>query len=296
VKRENSRTENTVFSKTETDRDKGNTQRKSICSGSDKKIKIKGANVKERGLARSMEKYKARVPKYRYDEFWMQQINRKGIEKSAEATNTPNLSLSKRFCNDEQSIIIEGERRSFMWVPKVSNALSYDDDGLPSMPTFNGLRLFAKVEEHSNEFVAVVDLVKDGSVVRMFACRVFHVGDGITFSSIVEESRRKLFVGGSFARRSDVVDDCNTYITSGRMLRCTRLMYKGDEIVVATSNTIKYKRYFESIDKMVVTENDILGKIAKECDGNKYLFVVAFADGRSEPLGSHDRLAFCYFE
>src|SRR6056300_1335365 len=55
----------------------------------------------------------------------------------------------------------------------------HDDDGLPpSMkPTFNGLRPFEKVEETSKEFVAVIDLAKDGPVdCIMFACRVFAIG------------------------------------------------------------------------------------------------------------------------
>ena len=72
------------------------------------------------------------------------------------------------------------------------------------------------------------------------------------FSLLSEDTffRRQLFVGGSFARRnrrSDNEDDCYTYITSGQILWCTRLVHKGDKIVlVLTSNNIKHKTYLKA--------------------------------------------------
>src|SRR6056300_1826288 len=37
---------------------------------------------------------------------------------STKATNTCDIILAKRFCNEEQSIIIEDKYRCFLWIPK----------------------------------------------------------------------------------------------------------------------------------------------------------------------------------
>ena len=86
-----------------------------------------------------------------------------------------------------------------------------------------GFRLFVLKEKGTDEFAAAVDLCKAGSGAnfRWVAARNYTVGEAILFISEFEEKSGAGVLGGVHARISQREEECNAYLTSNRLLRCT---------------------------------------------------------------------------
>lgn len=238
---------------------------------------------------------------YMYDPFWMKGVYIDGIEESAKANadEIPVPECGSSFNDENMTINIEDNKgRNYYWIPQGSES-SEGKVGNPSKLEASQIRLFGKQSEESTEYEAVLDVVQHPDGERLISCKDFNTADPIIFVSKAEIENRMLFLGGVFARTSKRPEQCNAYLTKGRMLRCTRPIREGDEIIRWTPDSGVVVDYFERIDRVVVCMNNPVprpGKIAPDRVGPSSSFLVKFQNGESEVFNAEEskRLAFVY--
>ena len=233
------------------------------------------------------------TPKYWYNQYWIQSIHEEGIETVAKVNaHDPPVWGS---CNGEEKTVNIKQKHSwyYCWIPKISMTIK---SGVPSVDS-ESIRLFVREKEDSDEFRAQVEIASISGRNRLIACRTYDIGDAILFLSQAEENNDILFLGGAIARKSKKPDQCNAYLTKGRLLRCTRPIKEGDEIIrcVTNEDSMPYFQYFERIDMMVISrKGQMVGRISSDGADRRESIVVNYPNGEYEVADIHSGLGFVY--
>lgn len=212
---------------------------------------------------------------YWYKELWLHRLYRDGVEHSVRCVGR---RLPCRYSDDEGEKE-QGNTRLFFW--KLMFELEEGELGVPTCDV--GYRLYGLVDGRKPEYSPVVEVRKDnstGGTLRLYASRDFCVGDAVVFLSEYEENTGYFILGGIFARNEGIENSSNVCMTQNRMLRCTKSIRKGDEIIRSTKGS---SSFFEEIDRVVISADMMmLGRLGVEgrLDGGQRL--VHLADGTSE--------------
>lgn len=122
--------------------------------------------------------------------------------------------------------------------------------------------------------------------------------DIITFMTAWEVKKKKLGLGGRFAKTKADQNICNAYLTQYGGLLCTKPINVGDEII-RCADSHQYDAALERIDKLVVFSTDHkfeCGRIGPEVLGidEEDEVQVHFSNGSSRKLGYDDGLKYVY--
>ena len=175
----------------------------------------------------------------------------------------------------------------FYWCPIVEGPTN----GNEASPI--GFRLYFK-ESPELEYEAVIEAKKDeDGDFRLFACKAFEKGEAITFVSEFELRIGKNFLGGIYVQTEDSPSNCNAYLTEGRVLRSTKRITEGQEIIRPRSDNI-FDPYLERIDRVVVSP--LHYKSGRVVRGSGDAIVIEYSDGTQETARREDGFGYCYRE
>lgn len=236
------------------------------------------------------------TPVFRFTDFWFQKIYEAGIEDSARANIDHAMPLAKSHAREGETSKRLDHERVFWWCRLVP--VQKRDSGIFPDEESKSLRLFARETNRSAEYSAIVDVARGPNGNRLTACKFFYPGDPIVFFTETEEKTGIFFLGGNCAKRSKIPKQCNAYLTRGRMLRCTRVIEPGEEIVRWISGGV-FMEFFERIDRVVVSRDaDKIGRITSDGPGSKVKdsLVVKFGDGEMMTADKNSGLNFVYRE
>lgn len=220
------------------------------------------------------------APLYWYKDKWNQKIYTAGVE-----TSLTKISKKKRetrttsSCLPDQLVDLSVENDSLLyWSPVLK--IWKGEHRLPSADVI-GFRIWVRSssEEELTAFVEGQQCEDSEKGYRLFACKNFEVGDPILFFSVFEEHTGHNALGGNYVRASSYAEESNVHVTINRMLRCTKPIRTGQEIV-RWQQQKKTVECFERMDRFVFCpEKGLAGRIGQEsgvdtatihyCDGTK---------------------------
>lgn len=215
---------------------------------------------------------------YWYKDFWLHRIYCIGLEFFVNNVreNIPCIE------NDGNGVRATGISHHLFYWDVLYKTRAYDQ-GKPIMEVL-GKSLFVKSDIDKEEFIQIVQVRFDfpGSHTgRLYAAKQFEIGDAILFYSELEESTRDSVFGGVHVREVDSLSDCNAYLTKNRTLRCTKPIYKGEEITRCRS--MQKLEYLERADRIVVSlETMAIGRIGHEYVASESHCLVHFPDDTIE--------------
>lgn len=238
-------------------------------------------------------------PMYWLKPYWMHQIYCDGIEYHARKegadtryagclVNGPGgLEMIGELCVSSHPCML------FYWCPMLARDYEEKSD-IPVLKSV-GYRLYAKVHKDDVEFEPIVEvrMNNDGNY-RLYCSKEFSPGDAIIFLSDYEmASKCCMFLGGKHARTANQLADCNSYLTEGHVVRCTKALEIGDEIILFDSEECYDS--FESIDRVVVSpQRMVVGRVTS--DKSEHGVVVEYTDGTQDVVTRESAIGYTYRE
>ena len=232
------------------------------------------------------------TPLYWYKELWVQKIYGKGVENTFWRYNNKKrrswtFDTFPEGCESTDGLI------KWCCLLRMQKA-----EGSVPRAEVIGLRLYVKEEKgESAGFVAVVEILYDDpentEAGRLFSCRDCRVGDIVTFFPLFEELGDGIAVGGNLVRVTESSGERNVHLTANRLLRCSKVIKKGDEIVRLRRQD-GADEYFERIDRFVFNpETEVMGRIGQQRQEEESV-MIEYADGSTEVATRNSGLGYGY--
>lgn len=216
---------------------------------------------------------------YWFKEHWLQKLYLSGIEG---VTRELEKCVPFRY-TDGEGTKTDAITMPFYWQPIWQGNGFKTEVGFPVLEVA-GYRLFATTGQKGT-YEPVVDVKKDGAsgVYRLYASKHFEAGEAVIFLSEFEESSERLIFGGCYAKSAESQKDSNVYLSTNRVLRSTRSVKAGEEIIRWRHQS--HDSFMENIDRVVLSQESMkVGRIGKLVTAKPGQSVVHYNDGSQEYL------------